>query len=294
MNYDLDSYHVLCHYLNERERIRQKKEAGDPHPLTDDLILATYKFTNISRANDRTTRWLREHWYDPNRTQMPEIQALNCAIARYFGRVEFLDALGYQYAWEPQKIIDFAKQRFRDKKPVFTGAYIITNQGMTDPKEEVVVNCFLQPYREALPELVETAQRTNSWQSVAERMSKLPGFGAFMTKEVLLDWQLTPLLESCTDKLTWTPAGPGAIRGLWRLEGKNGKAVDRGMSQDEALNRMKELLAKLNEDKAFGDHMPNIGTEYGVTDIQFSLCEFDKYMRVKLHEGRPRSTYKGK
>ena len=35
--------------------------------------------------------------------------------------------------------------------------------------------------------------------------------------------------------------------------------------------------------------------EYGKlspTDIQFQLCEFDKYERVRLGQGRPRSKYK--
>lgn len=291
MRYDREAYATLTHYLNERERIRLRKLRGET-PLTLDPILSQYKFTNINRSHDYTTKWLIDNWYEPNRAQPLEIQALNCAIARYFGRVEFLDALGYQRSWEPQHIVEFAKQRFREGKPVFTGAYIITNQGMTDPKEEIVVNCFLQPYRESLPNLIGIAERTRSWQAVGEKLMRIPGFGAFMAKEVLLDWQLTPLLENAVDKLTWSPAGPGAIRGLRRLEGFRGKDINKAMSQGEALEKMKDLLAQLVEDRAFEDHMPAIGREFGVTDIQFSLCEFDKYMRVKLGEGRPRSTYK--
>ena len=41
--------------------------------------------------------------------------------------------------------------------------------------------------------------------------------------------------------------------------------------------------------------MENKRPSWGIlapTDIQFQLCEFDKYLRVKLEEGRPRSRYK--
>jgi hypothetical protein len=203
--FEQEPYEVFLHYLSERHLIFQRRQSGLLEAqgiLTSDPILAEYKFTNVLRSNDRTTRWLKREWYDKNRHQPDEIQALNCAIARYFGRIEFLEDLGYQESWNPSYILDTARRRFREKKPVFTGAYIITNQGMTDPKEEIVVNCFLSPYRNELQRLCEIALRTNSWQSVSEGMSGLPGMGPFMTKEILLDWQLTPLLENADDKLT--------------------------------------------------------------------------------------------
>ena len=288
----------FVYYLAERHRIFKRRELNQPvspGKFTKDPILSTYKFTNVLRSNDRTTRWLVANWYKPNRHQPPEIQALNCAIARYFGRIEFLDDIGYQTSWEPQKIIETAKRRFREKKPVFTGAYIITNQGMRDPKEEIVVNCFLSPYRNALERLVEIAERTQSWQSVSEGMSGLPGMGPFMTKEILLDWQLNPVLENAKDKLTWTPAGPGAIRGLRRLAGATGNEVSRGSTQQTALGMMKELMFLVAEAQGKGQlpsDFPIVGVDFGVTDIQFSLCELDKYMRVESGEGRPRSLFK--
>jgi len=290
--YDNKIMDTLIHYLSERHLIWERRQNGEKLPFTKDSILAKYKFTNVLRSRDYTTRWLVDNWYKPNHNQPGEIQALNCAIARYFGRVEFLEDLGYQYEWNPTYILEVARRRFREKKSVFTGAYIITNQGMTDPKEEVVVNCFLSPYRIALPELVETAQETNSWRAVAEKLSRLPGMGAFMTKEILLDWQLTSLLSNAVDKLTWTPAGPGAIRGLNRL---HGRPLNAALKQGDALREMKELTGELASAQAEGllpETFPIIGVDFGVTDVQFNLCELDKYVRVVNGEGRPRSTFR--
>lgn len=282
-------YDTFVHYLSERHLIFLRKEGELPMPYTEDPILRQYKFTNVLRSRDYTTQWLVKNWYTPHHNDDPEVQVLNCAIARYFGRVEFLEDLGYQESWDPTYILETARRRFREKKPVFTGAYIITNQGMTDPKEEVVVNCFLSPYRNNLTRLVEIAQRTNSWEAVAKGMQGMPGMGPFMTKEILLDWQLTSVLSNADDMLTWTPAGPGSIRGLNRLAGR---PVNAGMTQPAALREMKELLAKLAQEERLPESFPWVGNVFGVTDVQFNLCELDKYLRVKNGEGRPRSTYK--
>jgi hypothetical protein len=282
-----ENYEVFVHYLNEREAIRQRREQGLPGPWTDDPILRGYKFTNILRKYDRTTRWLVKHWYNPNRGAPKTILALNCAIARYFGSIEFLSAIGFQREWNPDFLIRTAEERLRTGQKVFTGAYIITNAGSTDPKQVVVVSQFLTPLRFRLDELVAVAER-NSWQDVCEFLQGMPGIGPFMGKEIALDMTLTPVLENATDKLTWSPAGPGAIRGLNRL---HDRPLQKNLSQPLAQLQMQALLGKLAADHAFKDYMPEIGVKFGVTDVQFCLCELDKYLRVKNGEGRPRSTY---
>jgi hypothetical protein len=301
-----DIYKILRYYLNEREAIRIRREAGRPGPWTRDPILSKYKFTNISRSNDWTTRWVKKHWYDPNRDQPLEIQALNCAVFRYFGSAEFAEAIGYQKEWDPGRIITIARNRLSRGQKVFTGAYIITNGGSTSPKQEVVVNSYLTPFRQNVESVVTIAQR-GSWQHTCEYMQKLPGIGAFMSKEIALDMLLTPVLENAYDKLTWTPVGPGAIRGLHRLHKRE---IWQPMTQAKGLEQMQELMGVLAqeprhavsvlereglerspEEPGLIAEFPRIGSEYGVTDIQFSLCELDKYLRVRYKEGRPRSGY---
>lgn len=281
------NFDTLVFYLNEREHIRQARESGEPGPWTTDSILNRYKFTNIMRSEDRTTRWLKKHWYDPNRDADPEIIAINCAIARYFGSIEFCSAIGFQQEWNPDFLLQTANERFRRGEKVFTGAYIITNAGSTDPKQVVVVSQFLTPLRYNLPQIVRLCEQ-GRWQPVAEFLQTQPGIGAFMSKEIALDMMLTPLLENATDKLTWSPAGPGAIRGLNRL---HDRPLQYSLSQQKALAEMQDLLGVLSTGSYFEPHMPRIGVDYGVTDLQFSLCEVDKYLRVQNGEGRPRSGY---
>ena len=295
-------YETFRHYLNEREGIRLRKEAGVPGPWTTDPILSRYKFTNVLRSNDWTTRWVVKNWYEPNRHQPLEIQALNCAIFRYFGSAEFAEAIGYQTEWRPAEIMEKARSRLARGQKVFTGAYIITNGGRREPKQNVVVTEYLTPFRNNLENIAKLAEK-GSWQDVCENMQKLPGIGAFMSKEIALDLLLTPVLENAHDKLTWSPVGPGAVRGLNRLYGR---PLQKPLKQAAGLAEMQDILARLAAEprtvfdplvtrpvatSALIAQFPRIGVDYGVTDVQFSLCELDKYIRVRDGEGRPRSGY---
>lgn len=281
----------MASYLVERERIRLQKEAGAKPPFTEDWILQKFKFTNVLREHDRCSRWAIQNWYRPNHNQPLELQLLNCAIFRYFGTWEFAEALGWQDDFRPTNIVYLAKERLAQKKRVFTGAYVITNGGISAPKEEVVVHEYLTPFWRKAPDLVRIAQKTNRWEAVALECFRLPGFGGtgFMTKEVLSDAMFTAVLENVTDRLTWSPAGPGARRGLNRL---HGRPYEGSLPFDRALNEMRELHPKLVAQMSRHEHMHPILDRFDLHAVQFSLCEYDKYLRVKNGEGRPRSTYK--
>jgi hypothetical protein len=294
---DTDQVGAFYAFMQEREAIRLRKEAGLPRPWTDDPILSKYKFTNVKRDHDRTTTVLREEFYPKKawgQWTRHELQTLflNCAIARYFGTYEFCLALGYQEEWDPYEIIDLAFERLAAKERVFTGAYVITNQGKSDPKQEVVVWHCLSPLEKVIPELVELVEQTKSWEIVVTRMMKIQGFGGsgFMAKETILDFIMASGWKP-NDWDTWTPSGPGARRGIARLMGiddMNSKEAGRLQRlPNVVLNAMRAIYARRSE------FWPATYVELDLTDIQFQLCEFDKYSRVRLGQGKPRSLYKG-
>jgi hypothetical protein len=281
-------------YLNERENVRLRKEAGDFFPWTEDEILRTYKFTNVRRQHDRTSKELRDRFYTPHYEDDNRTILMNCATYRYFGTWEFASAIGWQSYddFDFDMIEEIATDRLNKRERVFTGAYVITNQGISAPKQEVVVHYFLKALWEATPEIVNIAQTTQSWEQVAKRMMKLNGFGGtgFMTKEVLLDttytgfWKERQLNEHMSfpiDWFKWTPIGPGALRGAARVLGDD---QAKPLKNEQAFQCIMELV---NLQYLFFKHE----FELSPTDIQFGLCEFDKYERVRLGHGKPRSKY---
>lgn len=291
------SANAFFEYLNERENVRLRKEAGDFFPWTEDQILRTYKFTNVRRQHDATSRELRQRFYTPNYGDDRRAILMNCATYRYFGTWEFASAIGWQSYddFDFDFIEDTAAERLARRERVFTGAYVITNQGISAPKQEVVVHYFLKALWEATPEIVKLAQTSQSWEQVAKRMMKLNGFGGtgFMTKEVLLDTTYTGFWEFQThddeegsfsfpaDWHKWTPIGPGALRGAARVLGDE---QARPVKNEQAFQCIMNLV---NLQDLFFAHDFHLSP----TDIQFGLCEFDKYERVRLGQGKPRSKY---
>jgi hypothetical protein len=82
--------------------------------------------------------------------------------------------------------------------------------------------------------------------------------------------------------MTWANPGPGAKRGLNRISGKE---LNEPMHIKRAIEEMRELLQySLKELEPF---VPALE----MRDIEHSLCEFDKYERTRLNQGRPRAKY---
>lgn len=261
-----------------------RKLAGQSWPWTSDKILMTYKFTNVKREHDRTSKLLIEEFYKPNFKAPREQLLLNCTLARYFGTIEFMRAIGWQTSFKPKYLKEVARSRADRGERVFTGAYIITSGGKSGPKEETVINEFVGALWKERKALIP---HWDYWQGFIETLMTVPGFGGsgFQAKEVCLDTRYTSFWAEGypLDMNTWTPIGPGSQRGAARVLGHTDK---RKSSPEETLAVCKQLF----HDKKF--YLPKKFVTLELHDIQFQLCEFDKYERTRLGQGRPRSMYK--
>ena len=275
---DESLYELFLWYLHERETIRIKKAEGSVRPWTQDKILQNYKFTNVLRENDKTTKWMRDNWTNKNLSAPLEIQLLNCGIFRYFGSIEYAAEIGFQNEFNPEFLKETARRMLSEKKKVFTGAYVITNNGMVGPKQDVVVDKFLTPFWEMCPDIVRVARDTRKWEFATKLLMTVSGFGGsgFMAKETMSDAIHTPVLSDCTDRYSWSPVGPGALRGLNRL---HNRPLNARIKEEQALREMDKLFLRFGGD--FKSFMPTVGREFDLHCVQFGLCEIDKYIRLR-------------
>lgn len=273
-------------YMIERENIRLRRAAGAPKPWTDDPILQQYKFTNVKRAHDKTSRLLNQEFYRDHQDDRPEVILFNCAMARYWGTIEMMRAVGWQSDFRPRHLKDVANRRMKAGERVFTGAYVITNASLPGSKIGIVVDVFLKSVWEQAPGIVPW-RTCGSWRLFVETLSKADGFGgtSFMSKEATLDtfyfrhfWDPYP-----KDKNDWTPIGPGSMRGAARVTQSEKDKLGPGPT----LEICKALFAERFK------YWPDNWVELELTDIQFCLCEFQKYERTRLGQGRPRSRFDG-
>jgi len=87
------------------------------------------------------------------------------------------------------------------------------------------------------------------------------------------------------DRNRWAPIGPGSRRGLNRLLEQDIKTP---VKQEEFVKRLRQMIVTC---EAF---LPiELTNRMEAMDWQNCLCEFDKYSRVLLGEGRPKQLYPG-
>lgn len=283
-------------FMKARQEIYLKKQAGDPWPWSDDPIFQTYSFTNVYRENDKTTIWFKENiraklrinpvvifatiafrWF--NRIETANILIGNCKIKN----VKKPDGLELFYNWDPLWVYDLLK----DMRPWVTGAYIIkTPNGMN--KLAGVIDCINNAWdrREELIKLMRPNFFHDAFDTSLEEGHKilmsLPFMGKFMSYEVITDLRHTRVYDCAEDITTWANPGPGAMRGINRI--LHGKAVVESHTKPQYIKVMYDLLQEANKEWHYGAKLE-------MREIEHSLCEYDKYLRVLHGEGRPRSKY---
>jgi hypothetical protein len=277
----------LYAYMREREAIRLRRAAGQPWPWTDDPILRAYKFTNVFRDQDRTSRFLIVHYYAPHAEDDPGTILFNAAVYRYFGTSEFAAAVG----WLPPRsssldhIVNVAEDRLSRGERVYTGAYMVTNAGRPGAKHRLICYSFLADLLRRRDTIVGAIQENYSFEEAVRALCHSDGFASFMAKEALLDTTYTSMWPPLTptDRHTWTAMGPGARRGAGRL--KYGEL--RRLCEREALEVALEAYSFRSDTSMW----PREYRDLTLDAIQFCLCEHDKMERVRLGQGRPRSRY---
>jgi hypothetical protein len=267
----------MIYWIREREAIRLRKEAGEHRPWTDDLILDTYRFCNVRRMDDRVSRWLLDNWYTPNRDH-PNI-VIAAALARHFNLPNTLQAIGFPYTWEPEKIRRVLRDLKGTGRNLFNGAYIIRASGDYPDKAEMVIDETVQSLVDT-PLTVDTASMRNS----TEALMGYRNFGSFMAGQVIADlrWAMTGIWR---DRKTWAPVGPGSIRGMNILQGRDHKySLNQTQFLEELLDFVRKCRSKLPE---------QIIGRLEAHDYQNLCCEYWKYSKCLLGLGRPKQGYHG-
>jgi hypothetical protein len=294
---------LFWYWISERHRIYLKRAAGEPKPWTNDPILRDYKFTNAFRELDRGTVWLRENFLEPHRydhregcawyTCDPEDEQCDCGLGgliafnicwyrmfNWWGTGAFL---GWQTDWNVEEITKKLEDRLANGHQVFTGAHIVYSPpgfGKIDAIAKVCADLYHVCV--AAGALETCCREDRSLQVVFETLKTVHCVGGFLAYEMVSDMRHTRLLEDATDIMTWANPGPGAQRGLRRLE--RASRPDRN-----AIESMRTLLTRSYGMGMLPDWVPALE----MRDIEHSLCEFDKYCRVKFGEGQPRSRFPG-
>jgi len=315
----------FLYWMRERYSIALRRRAGASKPWTDDEVMRSFFFTHPYREMDKVTIWFKENIREPLRNRSEVLFATICF--RWFNLPETGEALGvakevkFNYAgvqcsekrfapdsllikWDPNEALR-RLGAIRDRKgQVFTGAFMI-NSPPGEPKLEAIVrrvNNVWEKRRELLRAFHKDGetdphihgcdtryQGDCTLESAHKALTQFDGMGGFMAYEVVCDLRYTYLLEKAPDKLTWCNPGPGCVRGLYRLLGRDFPKGDNSTSppcpadfQDQMRDLLRTATARLRG-------MPALE----MREIEHSLCEFDKYERLRNGDGKAKRRYQG-
>jgi hypothetical protein len=284
------TYDRFVYYIMERYAIRSRRLKGMPRAhWTQDPILATYRFTNVRRAWDRTTQWMVRHWHRPHGNDV--LAGMGCAVARFFGHPDALAVMGHpatHHSWMAWTL--YAKSVGRERRAtgsqLFTGAYIVSGAGSVKgtPKHRHVIDRYLTP-------VAKSRLLNHTWASARtlhDELMAFDGWGHFMTQEVVLDCMFTHVLAKATDRADYAMPGPGALRGLARLQ-------ELGMMDNGRRYRMANAREAVNDMLVLRDRLCRYRHPFLSTmtahDVEFNLCEFDKYERTLWNHSTPKTRF---
>lgn len=297
------------YWINERHRIYEaRKKDPEGWPWTKDKILKEYKFTNVFRQLDRVTQeWTNRYVTligqgDKKKAVVKDEDLFfHCAMFRLFNWPATYDALYFGMPkWSYKKAMKILRARQKKGEQIFTGAYIIPNAGREDPKIQVISEALDKLYDGRTKRQIEDGVKPNrrvfirkimrgkSMRKATKLLQKIPTIGPFIAYEIVCDLRHTKLLSHARDMLSWANPGPGAQRGIHRLM-LGTRHWPKGTPRPDYNQAMRQLLVE--SAKAVGKHVKKCEWPFEMREIEHSLCEFDKYMRVKNGEGRPRSKY---
>jgi hypothetical protein len=273
----------LCRFIEERHNIFIRKTAKMQKPWTDDPILPTYRFCNVYRELDTVTKWISNNWRGPH--QADPFLWFAMVVARLVNWPDTLQAIGYPVPWKPAKFVLSMHARKDAGEKVFSGAYIVSTNGHAMDKAVYLVEHVLNPLWAERNSISKSIQYVPRLAAVHKLLASYNGLGSFMAAQVIADLKYVRPLWKAEDWDFWAASGPGSRRGLNRVYGR---PVDAPWKEDVWLATLHALHIAVSGFTST-HKMPTLHAQ----DLQNCLCEFDKYMRVKLGEGRPRSLYPG-
>lgn len=295
----------------KRRFIEQK-----PQPWTENAILRDSKFTNVYRELDRNSQWqIRNILLDDSLSPVNLIWKL--MVFRFFNNPETFKRGVEWRGWrngipdwkdyDEDDFVSFIEEVRKSGQNPYTNAYLINSMSAPGKSRDWCYTRLVIPtLHKRIPQLISVVRNADSPESIITYLKTVPSVADFIAHEFYQDFTYIPRY---TDREfmrftqnDFTNVGPGASVGI-RLIYPNLKTV---REQKQAIywlrDAAEEQLTKIGALK--GEPMGYLewdkeSKEYKLTDkcnitlhqIEMWLCEFQKYWKMMIGEGKQRSKF---
>lgn len=278
---------TLKHWIKHRQNIYRLKEQGYERPWTKDPILDSYRFCNVYREQDAVTVWIRENL----RSEKDARPWFTMIIARLLNepatlkrvKKSLIDPDTGTVKWDSDHFEVILENHKARGNRVFNPAYIVSTNGIAMDKILYVSQRVLQPLWDDRRMIGQVIDRSRRLREIQETLTRYQGLGSFMSAQVIADLKYYKQFQQHRDWDTFAASGPGSRRGMNRLLGVDARAAMSEAKWQSYMSKLYPIMSQWAEEKG----LPHLHAQ----DLQNCLCEYDKYVRCKSGEGRPKQKY---
>lgn len=283
---EVPNLHIYANYINERERMRVRREDQKVKPpWSDDPILPHFRFTNIHREDDKVSRQLAHACTGTKAS----IVMFNAVMFRTFNCLSGYNAVGgWTEHFDVTKSVKMANDFYSSGGTMFGNAYLMVNSMTAGrPKHQFYIEDLFPLVWNDRRAIVKEIRKVGTLQGAMKVFGRYPGYGEFLAYELALDMEMMGVLREPKDKFTWANPGPGARRGMNLVRGRDVRA-----SQPTKLfiAEMQDLFVRasffVDKEILSPDRYP-----FDMRCIENGLCETGKYFSVLQKDQAKRRYY---
>lgn len=280
-------------FVLERYRIHIRKDVEKkPFPWTENPVLKEYKFTNVRREHDRTTKHLLSA-IKLHKDSSYNDKLMNIVLYRLFNKMETFDRIGW-VRWSRFDEGGIRERLLATPKDVriYTDAFMTSGMmremNKQFPNEKFTPMNILNVLNRDKFKLVKGIKGAETPSEVIEALTDIPGISSFLAYQIFVDFTYLP--EFPWSENEFVLSGPGCSRGLSNLFKDKG-----GLTDEELLFWLRDNCPFTQEelDEVMTD-LPKRERRMNVMSLENCMCELSKYVKTKEGTGKPRNKYKRK
>jgi len=262
---------------------------------TDDPIFKEWRFCNVFRRLDKVTDYICKYVIEPNEDN-PDLWKM-IITSRFFSRIETIQFL-INNKWFSFGVTMANHLGLRSlHQPIMTSAFILNPLTYNGKRYHKYWTPYflIKDIKEKITDFDKWLLINTTINDLTEQFKQLPSTAGFMAYEYATDFTYSKRYFSNPpkDEMTYGNFTIGSLRGLKRLLGYNPpeRAPFNKLKDDELKYLTINLLHIWNDYNLLN----NTGVPLcKMREVEHWLCEYDKYMRIKLKEtNRLKQRYKG-
>lgn len=283
-------------FVFDRQLVWYNRFCDNQIPWTQDMVLKRYKFCNVYRELDKGTAYIIEKLKDIGDRK---IIFQNVVFYRFFNKYNLYEDLNIniikEFGSKQSKILIKKFDNLKKiGKTIFNDAYLISGNKTNEAKHIFILKNLQKFFEEQnLEKIINRIAFIKTPQESLEIIKEIPSVGNFLAYEIWVDLTYFNFFKSSWTDNDFVNIGPGAKWGLELIYNKKLKSKELLEKIYHLYNVQKKYFDKIKKEnkswldicyeKCFSNY-PYLS----IRNIEHSLCEFRKYLRLKEGLGKKR------